>query len=108
MNRIKIWKVSQDNESGFMVTPDSTVMAGNSKNFIVANENGVTISGPLSIMTTSEQIRQGGLFVQMPDFIRMIPQTIVTPIPSQIPVPPVAMFASIAISIPFLMALLPG
>jgi hypothetical protein len=103
----KVWKVSGSTETGFMVTPDTVVMAANEKNFIVVDQNGVNISGPLSIMTTSDNIRQGGLFVQQNDFVKMIPGTIVTPIPQHIPMPPVALFASIAKSIPILMALLP-
>jgi hypothetical protein len=104
--KFKIWKCTNDSASGFMVTPDSIVMAGTSKNFIVIDQNGTNIAGPISFMTTSDQIRQGGLFIQMNDFVKMIPGTMVTPIPQQIPFPPVALIASVAESLPFLLAMM--
>ncbi len=104
--RVRIWKASPTAKPGFMVTPEVVVMAANRHNFIVVDQTGTNIAGPVSLMTTSEQIRQGGLFVQMNDFVRMVPPTIVTPIPSQVPFPPVALVASVALSMPILMALL--
>ena len=104
-NKVKVWKATTDSPAGFMITPDAAIMAGNSKNFIAADKNGVSIAGSLSLMMTSDQIRQGGLFIQMNDFVQMIPKTIVTPIPQIIPFPPVAFFASIATSMPMILAL---
>ena len=102
---IKIWKGSKDATAGAMITSDSAALVGNEQNFIATNGLGTTIAGPLNLMTLSENIRVGGLFVQMNDFVRMIPSTIVTPIPPQIPFPPVAIFANVALTLPFLLAL---
>lgn len=102
----KVWKSSSDSAAGFMVTPDTAVMAGSPKNFIAIDSNATHIAGPVSIVTSSEQIRQGGLFIQMNDFVRMVPSTIVTPIPPQVPIPPIALFASIAKQMPFVLAML--
>jgi hypothetical protein len=102
----KIWKASRDSKAGFMVTPDFTVMAGSESAFIAVSKEGTHISGPVSFITTSENIRTAGLFVGMNDFIKMIPSTIAMPIPSQLPIPPVAMFTSIAKSLPFMLAML--
>lgn len=102
----KIWKANKETEVGMMVTPDMVVMAGSSKNFIAIDKNATFISGPISMNSTSDQIRQGGLFVQMNDFVKMVPGTIVTPIPQQIPFPPVQFFAQIAQVMPALMALI--
>lgn len=104
-NKFKVWKASPDTPAGFMVTPDMAVMAGTRENFIAIDKSGTHIAGPLSLATSSDQIRQGGLFVQMNDFIKMIPGTIVTPIPSQIPFPPIVLFSSVASAIPFLIAM---
>lgn len=103
--RFKIWKATTDSAAGFMITPDTAVMAGSPKNFIAVNESSTYISGPISLVTSGEQIRQGGLFIHMNDFVRMIPSTIVTPIPPQIPFPPVQLFASIAKQMPFVLAM---
>lgn len=105
--RFKIWKCSNDSAAGFMVTPDSVVMAGTSKNFIVIDEHGTNIAGPVSMMTSSDQIRQGGLFTQSPDFLQMIPSTITTAgVNTLKPFPPVALFASIAEVMPGLLILM--
>jgi hypothetical protein len=104
--KVRIWKASSESKPGFLVSDEMAVMAANNKNFIVVDQQGTNIAGPVSFMTTSEQIRQGGLFVQMNDFVKMIPGTIVTPIPQQIPFPPVALIASVALSMPLLLALL--
>lgn len=94
----KIWKALKDAKAGFMVTPDEVLMVGNKKNMIACDKSGISISagGSVSLNTTAENIRMGGLFVQMNDFVRMIPQTIVTPIPNCIPMPPMALPVSIA------------
>jgi len=102
----KIWKASRDSEAGFMVTPEYAIMAGAKNAFIAVSKEGTHISGPLSLITTGENIRTAGLFVGMNDFVKMIPSTMVTPIPSQIPVPPVALFTSVAKSLPFILAFL--
>lgn len=104
--KTRIWKAVPDSKAGFMVTPDSVAMAATSSNFIVIDQHGTSIAGPISFMTTSEQIRQGGLFVQMPDFVRMVPSSVVTPIPPQIPFPPIALIAGFALSAAYLAALL--
>jgi len=94
----KIWRATKNAEAGFQCTPNSVALVGNKKNAVAADENGVYISmgGSVSFGTTSENIRMGGLFVQMNDWIRMIPQTMMTPFPNCIPFPPVALFASTA------------
>lgn len=101
----KIWKATDEAKAGIMVTPDTVKMIAGPDKFIAIDSNGISINGPLSINSSSEQIRQGGLFVQMPDLIRMIPPTIVTPIPSQVPIPPLAFIAGIALMIPLLIVL---
>jgi hypothetical protein len=105
-SKFRIWKADRDSAAGFMVTPEYTVMAGAKSSFFAASKEGCFISGPLTLISTGEQIRQAGLFVKMNDFVKMIPSTIVTPIPDQIPFPPVAMFTSVAKSLPFMLAFL--
>ncbi len=102
----KCWKISKDAKAGLTVSQDTAILAGTDKNFIAIGPTGTTIAGPLNIMTGSDNIRTGGLFVQMNDFVKMIPGTIVTPIPQNIPFPPVALFAFVALSMPGLLALL--
>ena len=100
--KIKIWKATRNSKTGFMVTEDAVVMAGSKSNYIVADDNGVNIAGSISLMCSSDQIRSGGLFVSMNDFIKMIPGTIVTPIPQSLPIPPVKMIGYISEMLPIL------
>jgi len=102
----KIWKADLNSAAGFMTTPDFSVMAGSKSAFFAVSKKGCFISGPLTLITTGEQIRKAGLFVGMNDFVKMIPSTVVTPIPEQIPFPPVAFFTSVTKSLPFALAML--
>lgn len=106
-NKFKIWTADSKSAAGFMVTPKAAIMAGSPKNFIAADETGVAIVGrSISLATTGENIRQGGIFVGSPDLMAMIPSTSVTPLPNLIPFPPIAMVSSIIQGLPFFMAML--
>jgi hypothetical protein len=105
-NKTRVWRVSANAKAGMQISEDTAIMAANTKNFIAVGQTGTAIAGPVNFMTTSENIRSGGLFIQMNDFIKMIPGTIVTPIPQEIPFPPVAMFAYVAKVLPSLLALI--
>jgi hypothetical protein len=102
----KIWKSNPSADAAFMVTPDTAFLIGNEKNFVAASPVGVCLTGNVTFNCLSEQRRQGGLFITMNDFVRMVPQTIVTPIPSQIPFPPIAFPLSILVGLPFFIAML--
>lgn len=96
--KFKIWRADKNSIPAFQCTPRSVIMSGNKNNSIICDENAIYISqgGSVSFGTTSENIRYGGLFVGMNDFIKMIPQTIMTPFPSLIPFLPLALMFSSA------------
>lgn len=97
----RIWFAIDDGPA-VMVAPEGAFMIGSKHNMVGAHKNGLTFIGKsITMGATGEQIRQGGLFVNMNDFIRMIPSTIVTPIPPQIPFPPIGMVTSILGDLPF-------
>ena len=105
----KIWVATNTSDAGMMVTPDASFVVGNKSNFIAASKEGIALVGKsVSYGTLGENIRQGGLFVKMNDFVRMIPQTMVTPIPSQIPFPPIGLVTSVLSDLPFFMAMVIG
>lgn len=107
MAKIKVWKANKDSLAGFMVTESSVVMAGSKSNFIAIDNTGIALGGKsISFNTASENQRHGGFFVKMNDFVQMIPKTIVTPIPSQIPFPPLGMITQVAKDLPFFFAML--
>ena len=93
-------------KAGIFVEDDAVSIVGDSRNFIVADDRGITIKGPISFVSDSMNRRTGGLFVGINDFLEMIPQTIITPIPSKIPFPPVFAIGAIVKDLAFFMALL--
>lgn len=103
----KIWTATNTSSAGVMVTPKASFLVGTPYNFVVAGDSGITLAGKsISMGTVGENIRQGGLFVKMNDFVRMIPQTLATPIPSQIPFPPLGMVTSVLGDLPFFIAMM--
>jgi hypothetical protein len=87
--RRRVIRSSKNANASLVLSDNSAKLVGDSRHFIAVDERGVTIKGPISLVTDGTGIRRGALFVQMPDMIRMIPSTIVTPLPSQIPIPPI-------------------
>lgn len=107
-SQVKVWRATPSSQSGVVLSDGSAKLVGNRGNFVVADKDGVAISGPVSFITTSDQKRSGGLFVELNDFVKMIPTTIVTPMPNQIPWPPFSMISSIARDVPIFLGLLVG
>lgn len=104
---IKIWTATPDAKAGLMVTPEASFLVGNSKNFIAANNTGISLMGKsISFGVPSENQRHGGLFIKMSDITQMIPTTLATPMPAQIPWPPLGMVDKILRDLPFFMAML--
>lgn len=107
--KIRVWRASKDATAGIMLGENFAVLAGTKSNFVVASDTGIGISGKsISMITTSENIRHAGLFILTNDFLRMIPQTLVTPMPSQVPYPPIGLVSNIVKDLPFFLALLAG
>lgn len=107
VGRPKIWKAHKDALAGFMVTDSAVVMAGSKSNFIAIDNTGIALGGKgISFNTTSENQRHGGFFVKMNDFAQMVPKTIVTQIPSQVPFPPLGMTTQVLKDLPFFLAMM--
>lgn len=104
--KAKIWKATLGADAQFAVTEKSAFMVGAPNRFIKVNENGTTIYGPVSIVAGTESIKTGGMFVSLPNLIKMIPSTMVTPIPDQIPFPPLNIASDLAEDVSFFATLL--
>lgn len=103
---VKVWKATKTSDAGFMTSDTSAIMVGSDDNVVVADANGITLAGPISLVADAASIRRGGLFIGLNDFTDMIPSTIVTPIPKQIPMPPVAGVVGLTKDVAFFMSLL--
>jgi hypothetical protein len=105
---IKVWRATPNSPAGLQVEEKTAYLIGNRTNFVAVGATGVVLSGGsgISFNTTSENVRRGGLFIEMNDLVKMIPTTLVTPMPGQIPFPPLAMITNIMKDMPFFMRML--
>lgn len=103
---VKVWKASRTSAAGVMVSDTAAILIGSDDNVVVADENGITIAGAISLVADAASIRRGGLFTGLNDFTDMIPSTICTPIPKQIPVPPINGLVGLTQDLAFFMSLL--
>lgn len=85
----KIWKANLNSPAQFAITDQSAFMVGAENRFIKVNQNGTTIYGPTAIVAGSESIKTGAMFCSLPNLVQMIPSTTFSPIPGQIPSPPI-------------------
>jgi hypothetical protein len=104
--KARVLRTQSSAKAGIFLEDNSVSVVGDSRNFIVVDDRGVTIKGPVSFVSDSINRRTAGLFVGINDFLELIPQTIITPIPSKIPFPPVFAVNNIAMDLAFFMALL--
>ena len=81
-------------------------IVGDSRHFITVDDRGITFKGPISHISDSLGRRTAGLFTGINDFLEMIPQTIVTPVPSKIPNPPMYATVNMTQDVAFFMAML--
>jgi len=102
----RVFRTSKLATASLYLEENSASLIGDERHFVTADDRGVTIKGPVSIVSTSESIRKGGLFVGLNDFVEMIPSTIVSPLPRNIPIPPVYMLAGIVVTVAFFTAML--
>ena len=102
----KTIRASSQGKAGVEITEQSAALVGNQNNFIVCNESGTYVKGPISFITDATGIRKGGLFVGLNDFLHMVPSTIISPIPTQIPFMPVGGLVNLTRDLAFFLALL--
>lgn len=92
----RVFRVSKDSAAALVLDENQIVMAATQKNFVGINPNGIAIKGPVSFIADTLSRRHAGLFVGIFDLLEMIPQTIMTPFPSRVPMPPMNMGLQVA------------
>lgn len=106
MSNTRVFRASKTGKASIELSENSAALIGDKRHFVICDDKGVTIKGPVSFVSDSLGRRTGGLFVGINDFFEMIPQTIITPVPSKIPFPPLALIPSIGKDIAFFLSLL--
>ena len=101
----KVWRSSRTSKAAMTISEDQgAIVSGD--NIVAVNKNGITLSGPISITADAMNIRKGALFVGLNDFMSMIPSTLITPFPQQIPMPPIGGIINLTRDVVFFMSLL--
>jgi hypothetical protein len=78
---VKVLKAHPDAVAGISVGTICSRMNGNKDNFIMTDEKGVTISGPISIVQDTNQIRIGAIYTMNNAVDLQVPSSLVTPVP---------------------------
>jgi len=88
-------KAEPDGEAGIVTTKNAVRMNGNKDNYVLADERGVTVNGPVSFVAGSSQMRFGGMWTMNSELQMSLPSTIATPTPVMMINPPIAQFTSL-------------
>jgi len=99
-------KAEHDAEAGIVIAKNATRMNGNKDNYIMADEKGVTVNGPVSFPSGSGQIRFGGLWVMQNEMMLSLPSTLATPTPVMVINPPLKQLAGLMADAAVMMSLL--
>ena len=102
----RVFRSSKGSRASLLLDENEAALIGDSRNFVAANNSGVIVRGPVSFISDSSDRRSSGLFIGLPDFMQMIPSTIMTPLPHRIPFPPIFAVAAISKDLAFFMALM--
>jgi hypothetical protein len=105
-NKIQVWRVSKSATAAIEIGEKTVIMAGSRANFIAASDVGIALMGEsISFGTLSEKQRHAAMFVKRNDFSQMVPTTLVTPMPDNMPWPPFGLASSIMKDLPFFVAM---
>lgn len=105
-SKVKVWRATPTSQTGIVVSDGSAKVVGGPGSFIAVDKEGIALSGPVAFVGASQDRRNAGLWVEMPDMVKMIPTTLVTPMPSQIPFPSFGIIGAMARDVPIFLGLL--
>ena len=102
----KVFRSTDVSKASLKIEDEAISIIGDSRHFVTADTRGVTVRGPVSMVNDGLDRRRAGIFVEMSDIVRMIPSTIITPLPPTFPSPPTFALINIARDVAFFAALL--
>lgn len=91
----KTFKESPDSPAGMVVDNKTTRMVGNQDNFVMTDDKGVWVGGPVSFISGSAQTRWGGLWTMNNELAMSLPSTMATPTQVMNIDPPLKQFESL-------------
>jgi len=102
----KTIKSDAGSEAGIVVSKNASRMHGNKDNYVMTDERGTTVNGPISFVSGSDQIRIGGLWTLNNQLLMTLPSTLATPTPTLIINPPIKQLATLMKDATVMMGLL--
>lgn len=77
----RTFKVSPDAAAGMVMSDSVARLMGNRDNYLMADNRGMTLAGPLSIVNMLSQVRTAALWTFNDNFKLSLPSTLATPTP---------------------------
>jgi len=108
MSDPKVIKANPESNAGVVVGEGTVRATVNENNGIMVDERGTTITGPISLATSPNQIRVGGLFTFQNSIMGMLPSTLATPSPMYLVDPPVKQVANLVKQVGVMGAIIGG
>lgn len=96
MSGTKTFKSQTDAPAGVVVSSNTARLHGNEDNYVLTDERGTTINGPVSFVSGTEQLRFAGLWTMNNQLALTLPSTLATPNPVMMVNPPIRQFTGLA------------
>lgn len=104
----KTLKLFPDSEAGIVASNDSIRINGKDSVSLTANSKGITVNGPISFASGSNQMNFSVLWKMNMEPMLMIPSTMATPTPMMMMSPPVGTIKSLISDISLMAGLFGG
>ena len=104
----KMIKQHPSSKAGVVVSESTVRATVNEENGLMIDERGTTLTGPLSLATSPNQIRVGGLFTFQSSIMGMLPSTMATPNAMYMIDPPVKQVGKLVKQVALIGALMGG
>lgn len=104
----KVFKSHPESKAGLVVAESTVRATVNEDNGVMIDERGTTITGPISLAASPNQIRVGGLFTFQNSIMGMLPSTMATPSAMYMIDPPVKQVANLVKQVGVMSAIIGG
>lgn len=102
----RAFKAHKKAKAGLLLQTKSSSLIGDDNNFITVDERGISLRGPISIISTADGVRRAGLWIGLTDFQKELPSCIPLPLPESVRFPPVHFLPTIAEDLAYFMLFL--
>jgi len=104
----KTIKSHPSSDSGIVVSEKSVRLTAAEDNGIMVDERGTSIAGPMSIVSSPNQVRIGGLFTFQTSVMGILPSTMATPSAMYMIDPPVKQVVNLVKQVAMMGAIIGG